>query len=268
MPIYDGSQADHYHRQNRIPVTRRIKAELAVADASQLINWFQAPEVYLQVHRRAYELANVDRPNAVNLLQTLKLTSSHNILLVGSTFGWLAEALIALGISVTCIESSSWVQAVKGEDESGDIEAALDLAGVTDTHPMRQQFFDKLIAGPRARLPILDEDGMTQGSRQRIRNAGAFTHIVTKNVLSWLHDDEAANLSDALRQINIAAQVVHFIMGYDDKRALVPEPEPEPVLNWKRVTGTAPVVSRLTNMPWYTTNSWPALLPGDTFIGV
>ena len=48
----------------------------------------------------------------------------------------------------------------------------------------------------------------------------------------------------------------------------VSAPEPEPVLNWKRVVGDAPVVDRLTDKPWYTTNSWPALLPNDTFVGV
>ena len=266
MPILDGSQADHYHRQNRIQVTRRIKAELAVTDASQLVNWFQAPKVYLQVHRRADELGNISKPHAVKLLRTLSLTSAHNVLLYGSTFGWLAEALINLGIPTTCVESSPWVQSVKGQDESGEIEAALDLAGVTDTHPMRQQFLDKLLAGPRATLPILDEDGLTKGSRQRIRNAGTFTHIITKNVLAWLHDDEAVALSDALHQINVASQVVHFVMGYDDKATL--QPEPEPFLNWKRVVGDAPVNPRLTNLPWYITNSWPALLPDDTFVGV
>ncbi len=266
MPILDGSLADHYHRQDRIQVTRRITSELAVTDASQLINWFQAPKVYLQVHRRAYELCNVDTGSAVKLLQTLNLTSAHNVLLVGSTFGWLAEAMINLGVPTTCIEASSWVQSVKDEDESGDIEVALDLAGVTSGHAMRQQFLDKLLAGPRATLPILDEDGLTKGSRQKIRNAGTFTHTITKNVLSWLHDDEAANLSDGLHQINVASQVVHFVMGYDDKRAL--RPEPAPFLNWKRVVGDAPVVQRLSDQAWYTTPSWPALLPGDTFIGV
>ena len=266
MPIYDGSLADHYHRQNRIQVTRRIRSELAVTDPAQLPNWFQAPKVYLQVHRRADELGNISAPHAVKLLQTLKLNPSHNVLLVGSTFGWLAERMKALGVPVTCIESSPWVQSVKDQDESGDIEAALDLAGVTSGHPMRQQFFDKLIDGSRAREVILDEDGLSRGSRQRIRNQGTFTHIITKNVLSWLHDDEAANLSDALHQINVASQVVHFVAGYEDKKAVAPEPEP--VLNWKRVTGDAPVNSRLTDEAWYSTNSWPALLPNDTFIGV
>lgn len=264
MPIFDGSQADHYHRQNRIFVTRRLAAE--ATDPVEIDKWRRAPKVLLQCHRRAYELGNITKPDAVKLLQTLKLTSAHNVLLVGATFGWLAEALIALGLSVTCIEDSTWVQSVKDQDEAGEIEAALDLAGVTSTHVMRQQFLDKLIAGPRARLPILDEDGMTRGSRQRIRNAGTFTHIVTKNVLSWRHDDECVALSDTLHQINVAAQVVHFVAGYDDKAALAPESEP--VLNWKRVVGDAPVNSRLTNKPWYTTNSWPALLPDDTFVGV
>ena len=131
---------------------------------------------------------------------------------------------------------------------------------------MYQQFLDKLVTGPRATLPILDEDGMTRGSRQRIRNQGTFTHIITKNVLAWRHDDECVALSDALRQINVASKVVHFVAGYDDKKAMAPEPEP--VLNWKRVAGNAPVNSRLTDKPWYTTNSWPALLPNDTFVGV
>ncbi len=264
MPIFDGSQADHYHRQNRIFVTRRIIAE--ITDSVERAKWFQAPKVLLQCHRRAYELGNITKPDAVKLLQTLKLTSAHNILLVGATFGWLAEVLIALGISVTCIEDSTWVQSVKDTDEAGDIEAALDLAGVTSDHAMRQQFFDKLIAGPRAREVILDEDGMTRDSRQRIRNKGTFTHIITKNVLAWRHDDECVALSDALHQINALAQVVHFVAGYDDKSAMAPEPEP--VLNWKRVVGNAPVNSRLTDKPWYTTNSWPALLPNDTFVGV
>ena len=264
MPILDGSQADHYHRQNRIFVTRRIAAQQT--DPAEIKKWRQAPKVLLAVQRRADELGNISKPHAVKLLQTLKLTSSHNVLLVGSTFGWLAEALIALGVPTTCIEASTWVQSVKDQDESGEIEAALDLAGVNNAHPMRQQFLDKLLAGPRARLPILDEDGMSNGSRQRIRNQGTFTHIITKNVLSWLHDDEAANLSDALHQINVASQVVHFIMGYDDKRALAPEPSP--FLNWKRLVGDAPVVQRLSDQAWYTTNSWPSLLPGDTFIGV
>ncbi len=266
MPIFDGSLADHYHRQNRIQVTRRIKAEIAVSDPSQLPNWFQAPKVYLQLHRRAYELINIPRFAAVKLVNELGLTSSHNVLLVGASFGWNAEALKALGIPVTCIEDSTWVQSVKDEDEAGDIEAALDLAGVTSDHAMRQQFFDKLIAGPRAREVILDEDGMSPGSRQRIRNKGTFTHIITKNVLAWRHDDECVALSDALHQINVLAQVVHHVVEYSDRAALAPEPEP--VLNWKRVVGDAPVVDRLTDQAWYTTNSWPALLPNDTFVGV
>ncbi len=266
MPILDGSLADHYHRQDRIQVTRRITSELAVTDASQLINWFQAPPVYLHHHRRAYELINVPIGRARRLVKELGLTPSHNVLLVGSAFGWEAEALIGFGIPVTCMDSSSWVHAVKGTDEAGEIEAALDLAGVTSDHELRAAFFGKLIAGPRAIETILEEDGLSRGSRQRIRNKGTFTHIVTSSVLPWLHDDEAVALSDALRQINVASQIVHYVNVYKDAQAA--RPEPSPFLNWKRVVGDAPVVQRLSDQAWYTTNSWPSLLPNDTFIGV
>ena len=266
MPILDGSLADHYHRQDRIQVTRRITSELSVTDPARLPDWFQAPKVYLHHHRRAYELGNISAPRAVRLVQELSLTPSHNVLLVGSAFGWEAEALISLGIPVTCMDNSSWVHAVKGTDEAGEIEAALDLAGVTGGHKLRAAFLGKLVAGPRATETILEEDGLSKGSRQRIRNKGTFTHIVTSSVLPWLHDDEAVNLSDALRQINVASRIVHYVQFYKDEAAA--RPEPAPFLNWKRVEGTDPVVDRLTDQAWYTTNSWPALLPGDTFIGV
>ncbi|KKK62347.1 hypothetical protein LCGC14_3005230, partial [marine sediment metagenome] len=124
MPIYDGSIAEHYHRQNRIQVTRRIRFELAVNNPAELTNWFQAPEVYLQMHRRVYDLCNVDRGNAAKLIRELNLNSSHNVLIYGGTFGWLAEALKAQipGIQVSTVEASPWCQSVKDQDETGDIE--------------------------------------------------------------------------------------------------------------------------------------------------
>lgn len=266
MPIYDGSLADHYHRQDRIQVTRRLRSELAVNNPAELPNWFQAPKVYLHMHRRAYELCNVPIGRAIRLKAELNLNASHNVLLVGAAFGWEAEALKGLGIAAVCMDSGAWIHAAKDQDEAGEIEVALDLAGVTSGHAMRAQFFNKLIAGPRATEIILEEDALTKGSRQRIRNKGAFSHIVTASVLPWLHDDEVVNLSDALRQINVAAQIAHYVQFYKDDAAA--KPEPAPFLNWKRVVGGAPVVQRLSDQAWYTTNSWPALLPNDTFIGV
>ena len=264
MPILDGSQADHYHRQDRIFVTRRIAQQQT--DPVEIDKWRRAPKVILHHHRRAHELCNVPSIRAARLVRELGLTSSHNVLLVGAAFGWEAEASIGLGIPTTCMDSSSWIHAAKDTDETGDIEAALDLAGVTADHTMRQQFLDKLTAGPRATETILEEDALSRGSRQRIRNKGTFTHIVTSSVLPWLHDDEVVTLSNALHQINTLAKVVHHVEFYKDKAALAPEPAP--FLNWKRLIGDAPVVQRLSDQAWYTTNSWPALLPNDTFIGV
>ena len=164
------------------------------------------------------------------------------------------------------MDNSPWIHSVKDTDEAGEIEAALDEAGVTSAHAMRTQFFDKLIAGPRAVLSILEEDALSKRSRNQIRRKGTFTHIITSHVLTWLHDDEAVTLSDALHQINVLAQVVHYLGFYQDEAAK--RPEPEPFLNWKRIEGSDPVVTRLSDLSWYTTPSWPALLPGDTFVGV
>lgn len=263
MPVFDGSTADHYHRQDRIFVTRRLIDGMPPAERAE---WFQAPKVHLNYHRRAHELANVPIGQALRLIRELKLTSSHNVLLVGAGFAWVSEELVRLGISTTSTDSSPWIHSVKGTDEAGEIEAALDLAGVTLAHKLRASFLAKLMAGPRATEVILEEDALSNGSRQRLRNEGTFTHIITSHVLTWLHDDEAVKLSDALHQINVLAQVVHYVGVYKDDAAA--EPEPEPFSNWKRIVGDEPVVTRLSGQAWYTTNSWPSLLPDDTFVGV
>ncbi|MCB7129954.1 MAG: hypothetical protein J3T61_10510 [Candidatus Brocadiales bacterium] len=268
MPIYDGSLADHYHRQNRVNITRRLRAELAVNNPEELPNWFQAPKVELQMHRRAYDLCNVDRGNAAKLIKELNLNSSQNILIYGGMFGWLEDQIkVQLpGIQVMTIDGADWIHQVKGQDESGEIEANLDIAGVTSAHPMRQQFFDKLIDGPRARGVVRQEDALDNGSRQRIRNLGSFNFIITQNVLSWLYDDECQNLSTQLRKINAASEIVHFVNGYEDSKA--DAPEPGEILNWKRTDSNAPVVDKLNDLSWYTTPSWQELLPNDRIVGV
>ena len=67
-------------------------------------------------------------------------------------------------------------------------------------------------------------------------------------------------------QLAIQDAIKSAIAFYQDEAAA--KPEPEPFLNWKRIEGSDPVVTRLSDLPWYTTPSWTALLPGDTFVGV
>lgn len=273
MSLKDGSIADHYHSENTIQVTRRIKAKIASSgirasnpNDSILTEWFDAPALHLNLQRAAYELGRVSEHTAQRIINGLNLSSSSNLLYVGSTFGWTAEHIKRLkpGISVTCVDNAGWVQSVKDEDEAGEIEACMDKDGITGK--WRQILMDECLMGPRATEVLLEEDCLSRGSRQRVRNkGGTFSHIVT-NVLKWLTDVECVELSEALWDMSVmSAPVSHLVTQYSDQAA--ERGEPDPVLNWKRLNTTEPVVKRLSDQLWYTTNSWKALLPSDTIIG-
>ena len=289
MPIKDGSLAEHYHSENRINVSERLGAKLAVErgnarrwfnretgvfelrpgedpNASVMDNWRDAPKLRMAYHRVAYDLANVSLGTAREMVDGLNLTRSSNVLYIGCGFGWAVEKVRVLrpGISITAVDAAGFIQSAKTTDEAGDIEAAMDDYGVTGS--WRQTYMNMLLAGPRATETILDEDCLSERSRRRVRNAGgSFTHIVT-NCLKWLTDVECQTLSDAHRSISVAAQVAHLVTPYNDEAA--ERFEPTPILNWKRMNTIEPIVKRLNDEPWYTTNSWKALLPSDTIIGI
>lgn len=280
MPIKDGSSALSYHTENRIQVTRRILQKIATSGVrspdpqmSVLGPWADAPNVYLNYHRAAYELGLVNTGQAARYIKNLNLGVSSNILIVGAGFGWSAEWVKRFmpGIGVTLIDSGSWIQSVKAQDERGDIEAALDdarhnsgsgeVVGVTGA--LRDGFIEHLDMGPRSVETILEEDGLSNGSRARIRQSGPFTHIITEHVLEWLHDSEAVNLSDALRQIDATAELVHRVSPYSDGGR---DKAPEDQINWKRIGDATPVDTALSDMPWYSESDWQILLPDDGFI--
>lgn len=274
MPIKDGTTADQYHSENRMDVTRRIRTRIAESGIrsadpheSVLKDWRGAPKVHLNFHRAAYDLYNVPSQAAARMVRGLSLDATKNVLFIGAGFGWTVEHLKKMvpGISVTCTEPGAWIQQVKETDERGDIEAALDVAGVTDGI-LRDRFMGYLDQGPRAVETLLQEDTLSNNSRNKLRQNGPYSHIITEHVLQWLWDDEAANLSDALRMIDSQALIYHRLTPYRDEDAGELGGEPEPQLNWKRVEDNRPVIKRLLDQPKYIESDWKVLLPNDGFI--
>jgi hypothetical protein len=283
MPIKDGSLASHYHTEDVIQCTRRVLARIATsgvrsADPQQSIfaEMADAPRVYLNHHRAAYDLISVPQQRAADYITKLNLTASSNILFVGSSFGWTAEwiKLYVPGINIICTDIGGWVQSTKNQDDAGDVEAAMDdardptyketVVGVQGA--MRDTFMSYLNQGVRAKEPIIEEDALSTRSRNKIKQmlGSPATHIFTEHVLEWHWDNEAANLSDALHQLEPTARIIHKINEYQDTAAA--KTEPGIGLNWKRVADSTSVIPRLTNQPNYIESDWKAVLPNDEFI--
>lgn len=270
MPIKDGSASADFHSEALYPITGRIRQR------TNDPRWEFAPSVMLNYQKAGRDLANFTASEALSFIAALNLQPSSNVLLIGSGFGWTSERLKAFvpGMGVTSTDTSGWVQSVKGTDERGDIEAALDdardpvfydtIVGVQGA--LRDDFMSWLDMGVRATEVLIEEDSLSNRSRQQIKKAttSAFTHIITASVLPWLWDDEVANLSDALHQLEGTARVVHYLNTYSDTGG--GKDEPNPMLNWKRLDDATPVDSKLTDQAKYIESDWRAVLPNDEFI--
>lgn len=131
------------------------------------------------------------------LKQALNLQPGQSIALIGAGFGWAAEDWFASGLSpIVAVDTSMWIQANKVQN---------------------------------ATVTILSEDGTSNASRGRIRQALGLsgstraTWCISEDVLPVLSDAEAVQLATAMRQIG--TNVAHWVS--------VATVSGDPRLNWK-----------------------------------
>jgi hypothetical protein len=203
------------------------------------------------------------------LVAGLELAASDRVLLVGSGFGWLAECLEKQvpGLSVVSLDTSTWVQATKGQTETADIEAAVQAAGIL---PIMSRYAEVVAAlddgGPKARVTIGSQDVLRASDRAKLKQAhGNFSWAITETMFTWLDDAECVAMDAAMHKL--ATNVAHMVQPYSAK--FDGKVEPEPVWNWKYLEATGQGVrQQLLDQPWYTTSNWKGLLPNSTFLGV
>lgn len=260
MPRVDLSDPAVFHDNYRTNVSR-LKGALDRTPNDE-------PRLILNYHRWPEMVKK--RLVASGLCQgTLGLSSGMKIIILGGGFGWLQEAIEELiTADIVTTDTSPWVQAVKDQDESADVTAALDAAGVTDS-TKRGQLMARYNTGPRARRPIFNEDLNTGGSRGRIKQAlglqgnAKADYVITEQVLPWLEDNECTVVSDVAH--SIANNVVHILTPFAPSNKL----EPGPLWNWKHIDSPGePTRPDLALQPWYTTTNWKSLLPNDLFISI
>ena len=132
----------------------------------------------------------------------LTLTDSIAVLAYDD-YGSSVVRLKMLGYNADALNPSTYVQSVKGTAEDAEIEAELTALGVVNTDPAWAAVLTRLSSnGARAKLVILDEDGMTRRSRNNIKSAlgvsggnSTITWFIVETHLEVFEDAEAAAMS-------------------------------------------------------------------------
>lgn len=204
------------------------------------------PEVRLHYNRAV--MFSIAQTHALKMIEVLGLQPTQKIGILGCGFGWVLEVFIAQGFNnVIGTDTSPFIQTNKGLNEDAEIEAAILEAGLLPTSTEGLVIRNKLRGdgGPRSKqaAKVLNEDAMSNPSRNRIRNAlggGNLAWGITDSVLESLTDAECVSLSNAGH--GFCTNVAHLVV--------TTRPGNHAGYNWK------------------TLEAWKALIPADTFIEV
>ena len=191
---------------------------------------------------------------AANIVSAMGWTTpGPSVLVFGCGFGWLAEAFEDLGFDrVVGTDTSAWIQSSKDATEEADIDAAIAAAGLDPSNGHGAEAKAIVSAkgkglGPRCRASrgLLDEDGSTNQSRGRIRQA---LDIHGNDLVDWaLTDDLARTMSDA--EVLESAARLDLI-----------------ATNSVHLTQTLLGSNRDVSLNWHTLEEWKALVPAHTWI--
>ena len=195
------------------------------------------------------------------LAPLLGLTATSSVCIVGAGYGYSLEILEERGITRTIgTEPSAGLRAKMAVSEDGDIQAEIESVGLTVTSGDGLAAFNRLRdrpALPRAKraADVLNEDMATAASRNRVRQAlqgkgGSSWDVITENVLTVLSDAECTALSNAARQLNGIARLIHLVSTRLFDADGTTHPGQNAIYNWK------------------TLQQWKALIPADTFVSI
>ncbi|KKM07325.1 hypothetical protein LCGC14_1735060 [marine sediment metagenome] len=221
---------------------------------------------------RALEL-NAARHRAKVLTAAVGLTATERVAIIGAGFGWLQEALEEQlpGIECVSVETSSWIQSVKDQTETAELDILIQEAGILPIEAGYDAAMARLNDGGfKARRELTDED-VTSGQgrakiKAKVKPKGVptpFTWAVSEHTLEWLDDAEAQAVDAGMHAL--APNVCHLLREYDPRQARHTEPGYKS--NWKWLSSTNDGVKQeLTDLPWYTVDSWQALLNADSVL--
>jgi hypothetical protein len=183
-------------------------------------------------------------PHAVKLAESLVAAfgwtpPGGTIAIQGAGYGWTVEALEGLGFDrVVGADISALIQNTQDDTEEADIDAAITAAGMNPGSGRGAAHKASLWTDPgpkgRSSRKVKDEDGLTQGSRNRLKTSVGlgppddFDWVLSEYLLEVVSDTEA--LLALPEYSDLGLNVVHIISGAEG-------PGSEPDGNWKGIAG-------------------------------
>ena len=261
MPLVDASDPAVYHLNyitegNRLWYNHTLNQQIPAGATKLRITYIRFARMI-----RAKQYAR-------GLVDALGLTDGLTIALPGAGFAWLQEEMQLLlpTAKFASFDTGGYVQTTKGTNETDELNANLDAAGITDPGE-RATWHSRFITEPRSKIEIANEDLQTRQSQRTITgmmdligNAKADWSI-SEQVLPWLDDAEC--LAFSVDQRTIATNIAHLLTPFLPSKASEQEKNP---WNWKHQDSLEPTTALLEALPWYTTTSWNDLLPNDLIV--
>jgi hypothetical protein len=158
------------------------------------------------------------------------------VLIYGCAYGWMIEALEAKGYTrVVGADPSGYIQGRHDQTEEADVDAAITAAGMdpaTGRGALHKAGLYGDDPGPRGRSSrgVKDEEGITVGSRNRLKSAVGlgsqddFDWVLSENLIESLTDAEIAQVLPHYDAIGLNS--VHIISVTDPSKPVDPG-------NWK-----------------------------------
>ncbi len=198
----------------------------------------------------------VDRQHIAALVSAFGWDTNSRVCVYGVGFGWPLLALWENSIqNIQGIENSPYIHANLDINEDADIQAAVELVGLTTVSGRGQEIFNyyRDDGNPRGAMPtrIHDTDVTSNPEMNQLRSlmGGAGCTVLTYGqfALNRLSDAEAVDLSDNLGKLQ-PAQIIHFI---------------NPL--WTQVEHPT-IPDTFITLNAKTAEEWKVILPNDTFV--
>ena len=163
------------------------------------------PEMRLHYHEWALKPMMVERWRRTLQVVTPAIKAADRVLIIGAGFGWGIRALRnRIGCAAIGTDTSPFIQAEKGSDDSVEVDDAVTTAGLDPTTG-RGLFLRNAVRTPgsRAKELVLDEDMATVESRQAIATAlgGGPTWMIMEDIVDdSMLDAEIVTLVGHLNQ--------------------------------------------------------------------
>lgn len=196
-------------------------------------------ELVLHYSRVAYYRRRVELARALEAALGWTAAADPAICVQGCGYAWTVEALEGMGYTrVVGADTSAYIQGAQDDTEEADVDAAIVAAGMDPVTGRGLEHKESIYVDPgpkgRASRKVKDEDGLSQGSWNRLKRSvdlsgnDDFDWLVSEYLLEILSDAEI--LQGLPHYANHGNAWVHLISG-------AAGPGSEPDGNWKGAAG-------------------------------